>query len=136
MALQGYDIQGVQVQKKIVDYLNSINFKYSDSFLFEYHAGDYKHYLGRYESKWCSDKNYIHDDSIAVKIENDKLIWYGYRSVSPGTTRTEITPIDKYRFRDDRSSGIYHLEFDDKGEVERIRYSQGPSFVLNIEKIR
>lgn len=91
---------------------------------------DYQHYLGRHDSTWCSDKVYVHDDSIVVSIEKGKLIWTGYRVVSPWTTRTEITPINKYRFRDDRSAGIYYLEFDDKGEVKGIRYSEGPGSIF------
>ena len=131
-----YDNLAVSTYKNIYNYLDSLGVKHSDSLLFQYNPNDYKHYLGKYDSKWSSKKNYVHADSIAVSLKENKLIWTGFRAVSPGTTRTEIIPIDKYHFRDNRSSGIYHLEFNDQGDVNGIRYSEGPSFILKIEKVR
>ncbi|MCA0932439.1 hypothetical protein LCM02_08250 [Lutimonas saemankumensis] len=134
-ALQEYVLMATRVYQDIFHYLNSIKFKHSDSLLYEYNPNDYKHYLGKYDAKWCSVKNYVLDDSIAITIEEDKLFWYGYRPDGPNT-RTEIIPFDKYHFIDDRFAGIYYLEFDDQGNIEGIRYSQGPNFILKIKKVR
>lgn len=136
MRLQDYVLRATIAYREIFDYLNSINFKHSDSLLYSYDPNDYKHYIGKYDSKWSSVKNYVHDDSIAVTLEEGKLIWTGFRDEAPGNTITEIIPIDKYHFVDDRRSGIYYLEFDDQGDVEGIRYSQGPKFILKTKKVR
>ena len=66
-------------------------------------------------------------------MEEGKLIYTGYRSDGPDT-RKEITPINKYHFR--TIGGFYHLSLDDSGEVEGIRFSSGPIFILTMEKIR
>jgi len=135
VSISGYDYLAVSAYKNIYNYLDSLGMKHSDSLLFQYDPNDYKHYLGKYDPKWSSDKNYVHDDSIVVSIEKDKLIWTGYRSDGPDS-RKEIIPIDKYHFRDDLNNGVYHLAFDDHGEVEGIRFSMGPSYILTMKKVR
>ena len=135
VSISSYDYLAVSAYKNIYNYLDSLGMKNSDSLLFQYDPNDYNHYLGKYHSKWSSDKNYIHDDSIVVNIEKDKLIWTGYRSDGPDS-RKEIIPINKYHFRDDYNNGVYHLEFDDHEEVEGVRFSVGPGFVLRMEKVR
>ena len=134
ITLQRFEWRGVKAYKRLYNYLDSLGIKHSDSLEFDYDPKEYKHYLGKYSSKWSSNKNYIHDDSITVSLEDGRLIWNGYRSDRPDT-RSEITPINKYRFRDDKG-GLYHVEFDEHGEVEGVRYSGGPGFTLDIEKIR
>ena len=134
-AIGVYEQGALIVLKNIFDYLEGLHIRHLDSIPAQFDPEDYKHYIGKYESKWCSDKNYIHDDSIVVTLEEGKLIWNGYRQNGQGS-RKEIIPINNYRFRDDNLDGIYHLKFDDHGEVEVIRYSNGPGFTLDMEKIR
>ena len=136
--LQRYDLNGVNAYRKIFSYLDSINLKHSDSLKYSYDPNDFKHFLGKYKWDWisASGDRIVPDDSIVVSLEEDKLIWTGYREVFPGTTRTEIIPFNKYSFGDDRGAGVYYLEFDDQGEVNGIRYSEGPSFILKTKKVR
>jgi hypothetical protein len=44
-----------------------------------------------------------------------------------------LYPTDIYHFM--TLGGFYHLALDDSGEVEGIRFSAGPSFILTMEKI-
>ena len=133
--LEAYDRESIKVYKDIYKYFDSLVMQHSDSLLFQYNPNEYKKYLGKYDSKWCSDKTYIHDDSIDVSIEKGKLIWTGYKSDGPDT-RLEIIPINKYRFRElHYDGGLYHFEFDDQGEVEGVRYSNG-LWTLKIKKVR
>ena len=133
--LWGFEIQATSTLKKVQSYLDSLDVKRSAFVLKNYDSGDYKYLLGKYESKWCSDNNWVHDDSIAIKIEDGKLIWYGYRSDGPDT-RVEVFPINKFRYMDERKGAFYHLEFNDHGEVDEITFSAGPDFILKIEKVR
>ena len=132
--LETYDKDGLSIYHKIHDYLKRQNLQLTDSLYFEYNPNRFKHYLGKYESVWSSDKNYVHDDSIVISLEEDKLIYTGYRSDGPDT-RFEIIPVDKYLFRTERG-GFYHLSLDDEGEVKNIRFSVGPGFILDMKKVR
>ncbi|WKK66498.1 hypothetical protein [Lutimonas zeaxanthinifaciens] len=131
--LRIYDKKAVSVYRKIYDYLDGHEIRHSDSLLFQHDYKAYKHYIGKYESKWSSKNWYVPDDSISISIEEGKLLYTGYRSEEPNILR-EITPIDKYHFR--TNGGFYHLEFDDHGEVEGIRFSAGPGLVLDMKKVR
>ncbi len=133
--LSEYDGVGLNNYQQIHEYLVSQNLQLTDSLLFEYKSDMFKHYLGKYESEWCSIKNYVHDDSIVISLEENKLIYTGFRSDGPDT-RLRIIPIDKYLFRTGSNSGFYHLEVDDHGEVEGIRFSMGPRFHLKMKKVR
>ena len=133
-SLSHYDIVAVPVYRKIRKYLDSIGIRNRDSLSIEYNPYEYEQLLGKYDSKWCSNPAFVHDDSIAVDIEDEKLIWYGYRSRG-AHTRTTLIPINKDKFRDDKSGGIYHLQYDDQGNAKGIRFSMGPHFVLDLEKV-
>ena len=135
-AIQNYDIYAVNVYKTIFKYLDSCNLKHSDTLKFQNNPNDYKHYIGKYNAKWCSDNDFIFDDSCVVSMENGKYFWTGYRSDGPDT-RFEIVPLDRYRFSDVRRwPGVYHLKFDEQGEVTGIIYSTGPSWNYVLEKIQ
>ena len=130
-----YDRTAIESYIKIYKYLDSLGMKGSDSIRFEFDPNDYKHYLGKYKAKWCSDKDFVFDDSVTVTLEEGKLIWNGYRSDGPNT-RKEIIPINRNNFRDN-GLGVYHLEFDDKGDVEGIWFSTPPPlWIYSLEKIR
>ena len=134
-SLNFYDMRAYSVYKKIYEYLDNLGMQHSDSLLFQYDSNNFKHYLGKYNSNWCSNQDFVHNDSIAVTLEEGKLIWNDYRP--NGTdSRKEIYPIDRYRFRD-KSGGFYHFQFDDQEEVEGVRFCKFPPlFVLDITKIR
>jgi hypothetical protein len=134
-AAQNYHILANSVCKSILQYLDTYNLRYSDSLLFGFNPKEFKHYVGKYEAKWCSERDYIFDDSCVVSIENEKMFWTGYRSDGPDT-RVEITPINKYRFFDERGGGVYHLEIDAQEEVTGIIFSTGPSWIYVLEKTR
>ena len=135
-SLERYDKSAINVYQKIYNYLDSLGMKHSDSLLFQYNPDDYKHYLGKYDALWCSVKNEVLDDSIIISLEKGKLMYTGYRSVGPDT-RMEIIPIGKNAFRDKRyDGGLYHLSYDDLGEVVGIRYGGGPTYTLTMKKIR
>jgi len=131
--LINYYKKAVSVYEKIYNYLDGLGIRHSDSLLFQIDHQHYKHYIGGYDSKWCSKNWYVHDDSISISMEEGKLMYTGYRSDGPDT-RKEIIPINKYHFM--TFGGFYHLSLDDSGEVEGIRFSSGPIFILTMEKIR
>jgi len=131
--LINYYRKAVSVYEKIYNYLDGHGIRHSDSLLFQIDHQDYKHYIGKYDSKWCSKNWYVHDDSIYISMEEGKLMYTGYRSDGPDS-RQEIIPINKYHFM--TLGGFYHLSLDDSGEVEGIRFSSGPIFILTMEKIR
>lgn len=133
-SLNRYDMLAYSVYKKVYEYLNNLGIQHSDSLLFQYDSNNFKHYLGKYDSYWCSDQDFSHDDSITVTLEEGKLIWNGYRPDGPDS-RKEIFPLDRYRFRD-KSGVFYHLQFDDQGEVKGVRLSSGPDLVIDMTKIR
>jgi hypothetical protein len=133
-ALSLFDKHAVSVYEEIHEYLDSLELREKDSLLFDYDPEEYNHYLGKYSSKWCSDKNFIHDDSITVSLEEGKMTYRGYRP-DGHVTKHKIIPINKYRFRN-QFGGIYHLKFDKHGDVQGIRFSYGHSFTLDMEKIR
>ncbi len=130
--LINYYRKAVSVYEKIYNYLDGLGIRHSDSLLFQIDHQHYKHYIGRYDSKWCLKNWYVHDDSISISMEEGKLMYTGYRS-DRTDSRKEIIPINKYHFM--TLGGFYHLALDDSGEVEGIRFSAGPSFILTMEKI-
>ena len=133
---QNYYNSAKGIGKSILKYRDGNNLMYSDSMLYEINPNEFKHYVGKYEAKWCSDKDFVFDDSCVVNIENGKMLWTDYRSDGPNTT-VEIIPINKYRFFDERSyTGVYHLEFDAQGEVTGVVFSMGPSRIYVLEKVR
>jgi len=134
-SLADYDNRAISVYKKIYNYLDSLNMEDSDSLLFQYDPKDYIHYLGKYHATWCSDKNYVFDDSTIVGIEKGKLMWTSHRPTGLDR-RYEIIPINKYHFRDEYGYLVYHLQFDEQGEVIGIRLTAGPTFILTMNKIR
>jgi len=133
-SLADYDNRAISVYETIYKYLDSLNIEDSDSLLFQYDPKDYKRYLGKYHATWCSDKDYVFDDSTIVSIEQGKLMWTSYRPTGPDN-RYEIIPINNYHFRDEHSYLVYHLQFDEQGEVTGIRLTAGPTFILTMNKI-
>ena len=127
-----YDVGGSALYKKIYEYLDNRGIQHSDSLLFQFDPEDYKHYLGKYEPKWSNREDYIDFDSIAVTLEEGKLIW-NYRRNGQGF-RNEIIPISRNYFRDIHH-GFYYLKFDDRGEVAGIRFSNR-EYIIDMEKIR
>ena len=135
-ALQHYEIQARHLYKSIYEYLNSRNLKHSDSLLDQPNPEEFKHYIGKYNPKWCTEKDFaFFDDSCAVSLENGKFYWNGYYSDRPDS-RFEIIPLNRYRFIDDRGWNIYHLEFDAQGEVTGVKFSAEPGFIYYLEKAR
>jgi len=132
--LEEYDTKAVSVYKKIYTLLDRHEIVHSDSLLYQNDPNTYKHYLGKYDSTWSNDETYVHNDSIVVSLENNKLIYTGHRSDGPDI-RMEIIPVNKYLFRTKRG-GFYHLSFDDKDQVEGIRFSSGPNWILDMKKVR
>lgn len=129
-----YKQNALPVYDRIYNYLDSLGLKHSDSLLFQYDLKDYKHYLGKYDAIWCSEKNYVFDDSCIVSSENGKLYWNAYRNDDAGSKK-EITPINRYHFIDE-NQGLYHLQFDDRGEVEGIRFSSQINWFYSLKKNR
>ena len=132
-ALMGYDKKAVRVYEKIYKYLDGLGIRHSDSLLFQYDHQDYKHYMGKYNSQWCSKNWVVHDDSISISLEEGKFMFTGHKSDGPDR-RFEIIPINKYHFT--ATDGYFHLSLDDSGEVKSMRFSQGPGFILTMEKTR
>ncbi|WKK66495.1 DUF6090 family protein [Lutimonas zeaxanthinifaciens] len=132
--INNYDRISVSTYRKLHKYLNDKEIERANSINLDIDVEKNKHYLGKYDSKWCSDKNYIHDDSIVISLEKGQLIYTGYRSSGPHT-KMNIIPITEHRFRSG-NGGFYHLELDNHGKVEGIRFSAGPRFILTMKKVR
>ena len=130
-----YHREAMSAYLNIYNYLDSLGIRQSDSLFFQYDPEDYKHYLGKYDSKWSNKSGYTHQDSIVISLEENKLIYKGFRSGRP-SFQTKIIPVNKFHFWEERSGAICHFEFDDQGEVKGIRCSNGPRFILKIEKVR
>ena len=88
----------------------------------------------KYDATWCTEKDFVFDDSVVVSTEKGKLFWIAYRTDETGSKK-EITPINKYHFIDE-NYGFYHLEFDVHGDVKGIRFSHGPRWIYSLKKVR
>ena len=131
--LSQYDAEGLIIYRRIHDYLINQDLQVTDSLLFEYQPEMFKHYLGKYESVWSSDKNFVHDDSAVISLEEDRLIYTRYRLDGPAI-KFQIVPIEKYLFRTE-SGGYFHLNLNDQEMVENFRLST-TRFVLDMKKVR
>jgi hypothetical protein len=130
--LSSYDIEGRMIYSGIHDYLKSQNLQLTDSLLFNHKPEIFEHYLGKYETVWCSDKNYIHGDSIVINREEERLMFTIYGSDGKDT-RLEIIPVNKYFFRTEGGL-FFYLSLENGGEVKSIRCNGGP-VVLDMKKI-
>ena len=132
--LSMYDNLAIPVYKEVNDYLDSLNIVRSDSLSLEYNPGDFKNYLGKYNYKWSRKGNTI-TDSVLITIEKDNLSWKDYVS-GEIHWNSRIIPINRYRFRVAGKPGVGHIEFDELGLVENLRYSIGPSAIGWWKKVR
>lgn len=130
-----FDRLAVPVYKKVQKYLDSLNISRSDSLSLKYDLSHFKHYLGKYAQKWSRTRTGYITDSVVISIENDELYWKDYVS-GEIDWNTKIIPINKYRFRLERYNGTGHLDFDDQGEVESLRYVMRPSAIAWWKKVR
>ena len=128
-----FENEGVKAYNMIHNYLQDKNNNHSDTLILDYDITEFKHYLGKYDWTWCSNKNNVADDSVVVSIEKDKLIYTGYRPNGQTPSRYEIIPVDKFHFRTERG-GYYRMLFDKNGEVSGIFISLGPTFTLELKK--
>ena len=130
-----YFYEAVPVYKSVRNYLNTHKIIRLDSLEIDYNPNKYKHLLGKYTINWCSDKAYIKPDSIIISIEKGKLRYKGYESDGSDYSN-EIIPLNRNRFIIEGIPGINHLKFDSIGDVERVRFSQGPTFIWEMKKVR
>jgi hypothetical protein len=131
--LERYDREAVKTYKELFNYLDCLELEHSDSLLFQKDPNDYQHYLGKYDWKWWSFKDVVVDDSVVVSMEKGKLMYTGYISNRPDT-RLEIIPVNRNYFR--TTGGIYHLVYNEEGEVDGIIYSTGINFQIKMKKVR
>ena len=130
-----YEYHAVPVYKKVRNYLDSLKIKRSDSLVLEYNPNDYKHLIGKYDFKWKSSTEENIRDSVIISIEKGHL---NYSDYVTGEIHLEskIIPINKYRFRFENQEGVCHLEFNDQGDVESLRYSWSPNAIYWWKKVR
>ena len=135
-SLARYDQKAVSVYFDIYNYLEGHGIRHSDSLLFQYDPEDYKHYLGKYDSKWSNESEDSPRQSTTISIEGNKLVWNGFYPDEGRHFQLEIIPVNKYHFWLEPFGNRIYLDFDDQGVVKGITLSWGPTSIIKFEKVR
>jgi hypothetical protein len=132
--IEDFEITALRSYRGIHQYLDQNMIQHKHSLLFEYDIEEFQHYVGSYVPYENSTVFDNVTDSVVISVEDEKIV---YRVIYKNgrSFKSDVIPVDRYRFRTSFGSGFYRLDFKGQEQVSELVFSNG-KYRTKAKKVR